>query len=559
MSNIDHDNNTQQNIVNNFNNFQSQLIKDTGKYPLVAEVYCNSINSLVTGQALVQNGVALNIVDLRGNMKTIYRPSSTTVGNLRQELDGNPHIFIGGVEHPDYTALNSVVNDKTLRVLVDGRPSRNDVESGAAPIGQCEIMDIQRSSVSFSFNNLPNYKGLLTQNGREEEFIYIHYKVLQKAIFGQVHLFIRVHLGQDGKYHVLNDGANSKVAVKQIRKDNIQRQINAGRELSEDPLKEVAIMLSLKQGDVQHRNVMNVIEVGQDARCIYIVMPFADGGEMFDTVNRGGAQNEGTTRFYIRKMVSGLIHLHESGVSLNDTSLENTMMHSFGEQIEPILMDFGMASFLLANDYGARLLNKANQQGKIAYIAPEVYKRVQYDGVYADIWSLGVITIMLATGCPPVEKPSRTECVRFRLIQEGNLSNMLDIWHRDYGVPSLTPYFHDFVFRILIADKAWQRLPLSLMLEHPFVTGQILNNDVWGRYKTMMDMFQKLLDYAYKINNNIGFSVTQQEDVVNIASAFRLEARAYAGSGGDVDNLLDWCNSKMKCFFPPNFELSVQQ
>ena len=79
MSNIDHDNNTQQNIVNNFNNFQSQLIKDTGKYPLVAEVYCNSINSLVTGQALAPNAVALNIVDLRGNMRTIYRPSSIII------------------------------------------------------------------------------------------------------------------------------------------------------------------------------------------------------------------------------------------------------------------------------------------------------------------------------------------------------------------------------------------------------------------------------------------------------------------------------------------------
>ena len=153
MSEDNYDNGVQQNIVNNFNNFQSHLIKDTGKYPLVAEVYCNSINALVTGQALVPNNVALNIVDLRGNMKRINRPSSTTIGNLRQELDGNPHIFIGGVEHPDDTVLNSVINDQTLRVLVDGRPSRNDVESGAVLIDQCEVMDIRRSSVTFSFNN----------------------------------------------------------------------------------------------------------------------------------------------------------------------------------------------------------------------------------------------------------------------------------------------------------------------------------------------------------------------------------------------------------------------
>ena len=67
---------------------------------------------------------------------------------------------------------------------------------------------------------------------------------------------------------------------------------------------------------------------------------------------------------------------------------------------------------------------------------------------------LGVIAIMLATGCPPVERPSRTECARFRIIQEGNISQLLNVWHEKYGVPALTPYFHDFVFRILIADKA---------------------------------------------------------------------------------------------------------
>ena len=42
-------------------------------------------------------------------------------------------------------------------------------------------------------------------------------------------------------------------------------------------------MLSLGQVSHVHQNVMNVIEVGQDANSIYLVLPFADGGELFDT------------------------------------------------------------------------------------------------------------------------------------------------------------------------------------------------------------------------------------------------------------------------------------
>ena len=42
---------------------------------------------------------------------------------------------------------------------------------------------------------------------------------------------------------------------------------------------------------------MNVIEVGQDANSIYLVLPFADGGELFDTISAGGAQEEGAHTF----------------------------------------------------------------------------------------------------------------------------------------------------------------------------------------------------------------------------------------------------------------------
>ena len=60
-----------------------------------------------------------------------------------------------------------------------------------------------------------------------------------------------------------------------------------------------------------------------------------------------GLKRKELTRFYIRRMADGLMHLHQSGISMNDTSLENTMLHRFHEErIEPILMDFGMADFL---------------------------------------------------------------------------------------------------------------------------------------------------------------------------------------------------------------------
>jgi serine/threonine protein kinase len=357
---------------------------------------------------------------------------------------------------------------------------------------------------------------------------------------------------------VLN-GRGSKVAVKQIFKRQLRQMINAGREMSEDPLKEVAIMLSLRSGEIQHRNVMNLLEVGEDANSIYIVLPFANGGELFDTIDQGGAQDEGVTAFYIRKMASGLSHIHQSGVSMNDTSLENTLLHTFDgeEDAEPILMDFGMSNFLRTDDRGGRMKNIVNNAGKQTYLSPEVFARGNYDGVYADLWSLGIIAIMLATGCPPVDQPNMA-CGRFRYIRDGRVSELLNIWHEQHNIPRLTPYFHDFVKRLLIADRPWQRLPLAIVLEHPFVTGQVnLAENTWEMYKFTINVFQKLLHFSYCINNDINLTEQEQQHMVNIVNQFRVSVRNYSNSNGDIDNLIHWCNENLTCFFHDDMQLVV--
>eukprot|EP00944_MAST-04C_sp_MAST-4C-sp1_P007611 g7611.t1 len=465
------------------NIFTNLLVKDSGKYPHHRS-YMTLLYVANAGPAVLGDGLTLNVVDLRGNCRTIHRPTSITAGELLNELEGYKRIFVGGREQLPETPLASIVNATTARVLVDGRPTRANVAAGNL-IDMFAIETFLADRVAFNWNR-PHYKGLVTTAGQRANYVYFHFQVIKKAIYGRVHLFIRAELGQDGRYHITDESSSGKVAVKQIYKSLVQRHMNSGREMFEDPLEEVAIMLSLGQVEPVHQNVMNVIEVGQDANSIYLVLPFADGGELFDTVNGGGAQEEGITRFYIRRMADGLMHLHQSGISMNDTSLENTMLHRFHEErIEPILMDFGMADFLLSDDFGARVKNKANLAGKISYLAPEVFRREKYDGVYADIWSLGVIAFMLMTGSPPFDQPNGL-CARFSFVQKKNVSSLLVEWQKQKLIPRLSDYFHHLIDHILIPDKPWLRLPLPVILEHPFITGEILDASLWGKYQQMV-------------------------------------------------------------------------
>ena len=163
------------------------------------------------------DGLTLNVVDLRGNCRTIHRPTSITVGELLNELEGYKRIFVGGKEQLPETPLASIVNATTARVLVDGRPTRANVAAGNL-IDTFVIETFLADRVAFNWNR-PHYKGLVTAAGQSANYVYFHCQVIKKAIYGRVHLFIRAELGQDGRYHITDESSSGKVAVKQIYKE----------------------------------------------------------------------------------------------------------------------------------------------------------------------------------------------------------------------------------------------------------------------------------------------------------------------------------------------------
>lgn len=66
--------------------------------------------------------------------------------------------------------------------------------------------------------------------------------------------------------------------------------------------------------------------------------------------------------------------------------------------------------------------------GTLAYMSPRVFARnVKYDGRLADVWSLGVILFIIATGAPPFATPDRSD-PRFMYIYSGKLVDLLRHW-----------------------------------------------------------------------------------------------------------------------------------
>ncbi|KAE8886463.1 hypothetical protein PF005_g26104 [Phytophthora fragariae] len=163
-----------------------------------------------------------------------------------------------------------------------------------------------------------------------------------------------------------------------------------------------------------------------------------------------------TARSCFQQIASAVGFLHARNVAHRDLSLENVLLDSFRRCR---LADLGLASATGSRCFGARV-------GKILYMAPEVFSRpvyrpdagantgsvggdVCYDGLQADIWSLGVILFILVTGIPPFESASEGDA-RYRLVSKpgGSVCALLREWGQEERLPRELRALLDWMLRV---------------------------------------------------------------------------------------------------------------
>ncbi|KAK7393741.1 hypothetical protein VNO78_22305 [Psophocarpus tetragonolobus] len=187
------------------------------------------------------------------------------------------------------------------------------------------------------------------------------------------------------KARSLLDGTT--VAVKAIHKHNtvdpaieprIVREIHAMRRLH------------------HHPNVLKIHEVLATKTKIYLIVDFAPGGELFSKLSRRGRLHEPLARRYFSQLVSALRFCHRHGVAHRDLKPQNLLLDAAGDLK---VSDFGLSALPEHRLNG--LLHTAC--GTPAFTAPEILRRVGYDGGKADAWSCGVILYNLLAGHLPFD------------------------------------------------------------------------------------------------------------------------------------------------------------
>lgn len=149
--------------------------------------------------------------------------------------------------------------------------------------------------------------------------------------------------------------------------------------------------------DLQHPNVVGLIDVYFTDSYLQIVMELVKGTELFDVICHRKSFSEKDAKNVTQQIISGVSYLHSRGIVHRDLKPENIMCHEEPNGLLQIkIIDFGFAKKVQQSEEKLSLSNV----GTLGYKAPEIFNDQQYTPK-ADMWSVGIITYIMLCGFPP--------------------------------------------------------------------------------------------------------------------------------------------------------------
>ena len=228
-----------------------------------------------------------------------------------------------------------------------------------------------------------------------------------------------------------------KVAIKILDREKIKDESDLER-IS----REIHILTVLR-----HPNIAQLYETITSERHIYIIMEYIEGRDLFQYIYSLQRLSELKASQLFRQLIACLEYIHTLGIVHRDIKPENILLNKQKTILK--LVDFGLSNSYKHGD----LLKTAC--GSPCYAAPEMISGKEYNGLYSDLWSCGVVLYCMLVGKLPFDDEDIK--VLYYNIKCANY----------YMPPFLSDISQDILKRILTTNPK-RRISLEELKNHPF-------------------------------------------------------------------------------------------
>jgi calcium/calmodulin-dependent protein kinase I len=250
-------------------------------------------------------------------------------------------------------------------------------------------------------------------------------------------------------HRAVNRQTGEEAAVKIIKKEKLNKE-------------EIAIVHN--EIEIMHKihfpTCVELKEVFETKKKIYVVMEYLAGGELFDRIVQKGSFSEQEASYIIQQVASALHYLHHHGITHRDLKPENILYASKDANSHVVkVTDFGLAKFQSARDAENSLMTRVGTPG---FVSPEMLNTAKGNAYTSavDLWALGVILYILLCGFPPFYASSTV--LLYQLIRDGEYDFPAPYWN------DISKSAKDLVRKLLCVDPT-KRLTAAEVLEHPFI------------------------------------------------------------------------------------------
>jgi serine/threonine protein kinase len=206
-----------------------------------------------------------------------------------------------------------------------------------------------------------------------------------------------------GEYEVLSPlGAGGMGSVFKVR-HSISQRVEALKVIlpnaSATPVIEERFLREIRlQAKLEHPHIAALHNAFRDHDRLVMIMEFVEGVSLRDKLHGAGITLGQALEFAVQ-VLGALAYAHAHGVIHRDIKPSNVMI---GQHGTVKLLDFGLATSLIASGQDAELTQPGTLVGSPYYISPE-QARGEHVDARSDVYSTGAMLYEMVAGRPPFE------------------------------------------------------------------------------------------------------------------------------------------------------------
>lgn len=172
---------------------------------------------------------------------------------------------------------------------------------------------------------------------------------------------------------------------------------------------------------LHHPNIIETLDIDFNKNAL--IFEHCSGNDLYSVLYKNEFKQD--KMLYFKQLINGVEYMHNIGVAHMDLKLENIIVDFVNKKIK--IIDFGEARVFHDSNHISTIIPDKNIHGSLPYIAPEVFKCLEYNPEQVDIWSCGIILYEIIYNLIPWNKATLQDIYYKRYIYNKNINKINNI------------------------------------------------------------------------------------------------------------------------------------